>query len=64
MHEIEYISPEVGQLTPSVEQFADGLETLADLFDKGELRAAATPPGGLPRCLAAAFKQTKRPALR
>jgi predicted HTH domain antitoxin len=26
---------------PSVEQFADGLDTLADLFDKDELRAAA-----------------------
>jgi hypothetical protein len=28
--------------SPSVEQFVDGLETLADLFDKDELRAAAT----------------------
>ena len=27
--------------SPSVEQFADGLETLADLFDKDDLRAAA-----------------------
>lgn len=27
--------------SPSVEQFADGLDTLADLFDKDELRAAA-----------------------
>jgi predicted HTH domain antitoxin len=27
---------------PSVEQFVDGLETLADLFGKDELRAAAT----------------------
>jgi len=27
--------------SPSVEQFADGLETLADLFGKDELRAAA-----------------------
>ena len=27
--------------SPSVGQFADGLETLADLFDKDELRAAA-----------------------
>ncbi len=27
--------------SPSVEQFADGLETLADLFGKNELRAAA-----------------------
>ena len=26
---------------PSVEQFADGLETLADLFGKKELKAAA-----------------------
>lgn len=26
---------------PSVEQFTDGLETLADLFDKDELHAAA-----------------------
>ncbi len=26
---------------PSVEQFVDGLETLADLFGKDELRAAA-----------------------
>ena len=26
---------------PSVEPFADGLETLADLFGKDELRAAA-----------------------
>jgi len=25
----------------TVEQFVDGLETLADLFDKDELRAAA-----------------------
>ena len=27
--------------SPSVEQFTDGLETLADLFDKDGLRAAA-----------------------
>jgi len=27
--------------SPSVEQFADGLETLADLFGKDGLRAAA-----------------------
>jgi len=27
--------------SPSVEQFVDGLETLADLFDKDGLRAAA-----------------------
>ena len=27
--------------SPSVEQFADGLEALADLFGKDELRAAA-----------------------
>ena len=28
--------------SPSVEQFADSLETLADLFDKDELRAAVS----------------------
>jgi predicted HTH domain antitoxin len=28
--------------SPSTEQFADGLDTLADLFGKEELRAAAT----------------------
>ena len=27
--------------SPSVEQFADGLETLAGLFDKDDLRAPA-----------------------
>jgi hypothetical protein len=27
--------------SPSIEQFVDGLETLADIFDKDELRSAA-----------------------
>lgn len=38
MHELTRRGIEHG---PSVEQFADGLETLADLFGKPELRAAA-----------------------
>jgi hypothetical protein len=38
MRELARRGIEVG---PSVEQFADGLQTLADLFGKEELRAAA-----------------------